>query len=523
MAFRQYFTNMGGFWSNASQHGLNSHQIALAPAPRCPTGLVDLPNEILEMICLELGDDGMGTTTRRRDLLHLGRAFKRMHRIVQLVLCRTIVARGRVPTHKPVCRVRLADLVRVAILSVLPLAAPLTPRQIRTIWNDPDLGAAIRHVALDVFGLAPFRNDRNRYLVYGSVYWNKQYIALAVRRVFDRDMAKMRVPSSIPMWCQQSPMPLFLLLAMAPNLTKLELTISRRWNPDPLIKEPPSAGIAAVPYFTLPRLKTLRLTLDEEFDPGVATRMMREMVQTCLATAPNLTSLELRVYPKLIDLPLLTNLKSLTLVNTHLSLPALSTLTTVSPALQRLCTFFYGNNPLRPAASLEADYDGGGLDLIPNRLRLLAHSPLAATLQTVVFSDYMLSDAGVAAMPRLANLTALGVRYMGYQHSHSASPEPLMTLLRDCPSLRALLITGAFRMGRTGLRQFAEAVAAGEFPALRRVTLAARDTYWDKLKRIAREPVPARFKAAGVQLEFALHEEEGTAGLVRDMEEAVRA
>lgn len=389
-----------------------------------------------------------------------------MHRIVQLVLCRTIVARGRAPTHKPVCRVRLADLVRVAILSVLPLAARLTPRQIRTIWNDPDLGAAIRPVALDVVGLAPFRNDRyrNRYLVHGSVYWNKQYIALAVLRVFDRDMARMRVPSSIPMWCQQSPMPVFLLLAMAPNLTKLELTIPRRWNPDPLIKEPPSAGIAAVPYVTLPRLKTLRLTLDEEFDPGVATHMMREMVHTCLATAPNLTSLELRGYPKLIDLPLLTNLQSLTLVNAHLSFPALSTLTTATPALQRLCTFFYGDSPLTRAASEEADYDGGDLDLVPNRLHLLAHSPLAATLQTIVFSDYMLSDAGVAAMPRLANLTALGVRYMGYQHSHSASPAPLVTLLRDCPSLRALLITGAFRMGTAGLRRFAEAVAAGEFP-----------------------------------------------------------
>ena len=124
MAFQKYFTNMGGLWRNPSQHGLNPHQIAPAVAPRRPAGLVDLPNEILEMICIELGDDGMGTTTRRRDLLHLGRAFKRMHRIVQLVLCRTIVARGRAPTQTPVCRVRLADLVRVAILSVLPLAGP---------------------------------------------------------------------------------------------------------------------------------------------------------------------------------------------------------------------------------------------------------------------------------------------------------------------------------------------------------------------------------------------------------------
>lgn len=69
MAFQRYFTNMGGFWSNPSQHGLNLPQIAPAPAPRRLTGLVDLPNEILEMICLELGDDGMGTTTRRRDLV----------------------------------------------------------------------------------------------------------------------------------------------------------------------------------------------------------------------------------------------------------------------------------------------------------------------------------------------------------------------------------------------------------------------------------------------------------------------
>ncbi len=131
-------------------------------------------------------------------------------------------------------------MVRVAILSIVPLAGPLTPQKIRTIWNDPDLGAAIRHVALDVFGLAPFQNDscRKRYLVYGSVYWNKKSIALAVRRVFDRDLARMRVPSSIPIWCQLGPMPVFLLLAMAPNLTKLVLTISRLWNPDPLIRSP---------------------------------------------------------------------------------------------------------------------------------------------------------------------------------------------------------------------------------------------------------------------------------------------
>ncbi len=69
---------------------------------------------------------------------------------------------------------------------------------------------------------------------------------------------------------------------------------------------------------------------------------------------------------------------------------------------------------------------------------------------------------------------------MFYQHSHSASPAPLMTLLRDCPSLRALLITGAFRMGTAGLRRFAEAVAAGEFPRPEEGDArCAGDTHWD--------------------------------------------
>ncbi|KAK3899737.1 hypothetical protein C8A05DRAFT_36632 [Staphylotrichum tortipilum] len=475
-------------------------------------GLVDLPTEILEMICLYLAYDDAGEPRHPHDLLRLGRTSKRIYFIVQPMLYRTIVACSPAKGSGPAPRVRLGDLIR-------------------TLWKTPEFGSIIRHVILDVLGQTPkLRSDdgpkprsdgRKRYNVYGSVFWNKEALSEAVRRFLGRNLAKMPVPSSIAIWCQRSPLPVFLLLAMAPNVSNLELTVSRNWDLNGLTRHAPSPGGAVAPRIMLPSLSSLTIRLHEIYDVRRSSDHMRVVIHLFLAAAPRLTTLELRDFPRLLDLPRLTYLQSLVLVNTHLSQHSLAKLTNTAPALKRLCTFYYGNTPLPSAATLEADYDGANEDLVTNRLNFLSHSPLAATLKTIVFSDYMLSDMVVRSMPRFANLTVLGVRYFGYDQSQYASPAPLITLLRGCTKLRGLLITGAFRMGSAGLKEFAEAVAAGEFSSLVRVKLVARDTCLKELKRIVKEPVPGLLEVAGVELAVGLHELEGTAGLVKEMEEAV--
>ncbi len=402
---------------------------------------------------------------------------------------------------------------------------PLTTKQIRSVWKNPDLGGLIRHLSLNLFGDEQKQpsNIRKRYYVYGSASWNKESLAQAVRRFLGRNMEKMPVPSSIPVWCQRSLIPVFLLLAMARNLEHLSLSVSRYWNLDGVMRTSQTPGQAIIPRVKLPNLQSLEMWLHEGYDINLSNNHMRAIVHLFLAVAPGLTTLQLRGFPRLLNLPPLSDLQHLVLVNTHLSQQSLFALTSAAPALKHLCTLFYGDHPLPAAARLEPDFDGANADLITSRLHLLSHSPLAATLRTVVFSDYMLSDIAVPSIPLFVNLnlTVLGVRYLDYDNGNCGSPVSLIVLLRGCPSLRGLLITGAFRMGSTGLRQFADAVAAGDFPSLRRVKLVARKSYWKKLAKIAKAPVPARFKAAGVEFEIGLHELEGTAGLVREMEEAV--
>ncbi len=376
----------------------------------------------------------------------------------------------------------------------------------------------IRHIDLDPFEGIGKLIDKGKQLtmddemVYGSCTWSRWHIARAMSRALGTVGLNLYIPGSMGPWCRTSAIPFLLLLAMAPKATSVKLRISDDWglNGLPLFRrdEPHK------PTLDFPNL--MHLHLDFERIHIASSVVPTASLSALLTAAPNLTTLTLREFPPLTNLPdLPAALTSLILIDTHLPDAALQKLPTTSPSLRRLCAYSYTNSLGDPDDQEH---------LSANRITHLSLTPLASSLHTLALCSTVLSDAPVAALGRFSALKVLAIRYAFV--GAAGAPDKNLYLLEDavgscCPGLRAVLVTGAFRASKAGVVRFGMAVKDGKFVGLRRVMLVCRGEFWDKLKRRVTAGVERMFEQGGVELVLKVHEFAGTAALVEELEEGL--
>ncbi len=365
----------------------------------------------------------------------------------------------------------------------------------------------------------PRYKRHRRFAIYGSSSSKdkKRHLSQAMNLYlgFSR-CSSSRIPwTSMRLWSWYSPVPFFLLLAMAPNVASVGMGFSGHWKLDPALSRRVLATSSA-PKLTFPNVNRLQLQFHypaslEENDHKLPAASFAAL----LAATSNLTSLELRDFPGLrpehLSLP--HGLTSLVLIDTHATGPAFEHIGNTFLGLKRLCAY---------------SYDGGSGDSenpksAAHGLALLSKTAIAGRLETLVLSSTVLSPGPPAVMEKFSDLKALGIRYAFKRRSEfekNLEKDLLVDLVKDCPSLRGLLVAGAFRISSLALARFATAVSKKQFPNLRQVKLVCRLEHWEKQQCVVTAPISELFRAGNVELVLGTHKYEGTAQLVEEMEKA---
>ena len=401
------------------------------------------------------------------------------------------------------------------------------------------LGPLIRHISLDPYDYLdipvqhaqPILDDEDDYdivrrynrprwhrsfAIYGSssTEEKKWHLRRAMRQFLEVGITKLSpIPSSLRKWLWSSAVPFFLLLAMAPNVTSVETGFSGCWELHDLSAR--FSGPSPAPKLTFPKVDRLQLqfypmTLEENGD-----KLPAASFAALLAATPNLKSLELREFPRLgpEDPSLPHGLTSLVLIDTHATGPAFEHIVNTCFGLKRLCAYSY----------VDGLGDPEDASLAAHRLALLSKTTIASGLQTLVLSSTVLSPGPPAVMEKFSDLKVLGIRYAFKRRSEfekNLEKHLLVDLVKDCPSLRGLLVAGAFRISSLALARFATAVSKKQFPNLRQVKLVCRLEHWEKQQCVVTAPISELFRAGNVELVLGTHKYEGTAQLVEEMEKA---
>jgi len=302
----------------------------------------------------------------------------------------------------------------------------------------------------------------------------------------------------------------FLLFAMAPNLTSAQLTIAAYWKMYYNFRW--SSNQTLVSKVTFSDLANLRLRSNEADPSQWPNASWKAVVEPLLSATPCLKSLELRGFSSLVrgSLKLPSQLTSLIFIDTNFSADALRDIVDSCKQLSKICTYSYHNGLGDP----EVEH------LARERLQVLSTTQGADKLQTLALCSTVLHPSPVIGMGRFTALKVLGIRY-AFTGSKGFDNDLLVNLVKDCPHLRGLLVAGAFRISRDGLKRFAMAASRLEFPSLRQVKLVCRSEFWDDLKRVANAPIPGLFRFGNVKLVLRVHEYEGTARLIEELEEDV--
>ncbi len=294
---------------------------------------------------------------------------------------------------------------------------------------------------------------------------------------------------------------------MAPNVTSVRMRFDSGWRLEDLL--PRLLGPSRAPKLRFPNVDQLQLHFYK--DAASADKLPEASFTGLLAATSNLKSLELRDFrglgPEHLSLP--HGLTSLVLVDTHASGPAIEHVGNTVLGLKRLCAYSYKNGLGDPEDST----------LAAHRLTLFSKTTIAGRLQTLALSSTVLSPGPLAVMEKFSALKVLGIRY-ALQDGSPFETKLLVDLVKGCPNLRGLLVAGAFRISSMALTRFATAVSKKQFPNLRQVKLVCRSEYWNDLQLIVKDPVPGLFRDGDVKLVLGLHNYEGTAQLVEEMEEA---
>ena len=371
----------------------------------------------------------------------------------------------------------------------------------------------------ETVGRNPSYRRHRRFAIYGSTSSKekKRHLSQAMNLYlgFTRTVSS-RIPSpSMRLWFWYSAVPFFLLLAMAPNVASVRMRFSGHWRLDPALHRRVLATSSA-PKLTFPNVNRLQLQFHY---PGTlednGNKLPAASFAALLAATSNLTSLELRDFPGLSPehLSLPHGLTSLVLIDTHVTGPAFEHIGNTCFGLKRLCAYSYYNEKGDPADT----------SLAARRFYLLSMRPIAGRLETLVLSSTMFSAVPPAAMGKFDTLKVLGIRYASQAHSAfemELEKDLLVDLVKDCLNLRGLLVAGASRISSVALTRFATAVSKKRFPKLRQVKFVCCQEDWEKLKCVVTAPISELFRAGNVELVLGLHNYEGTAQLVDEMEEA---
>lgn len=316
-------------------------------------------------------------------------------------------------------------------------------------------------------------------------------------------------------WSQMSPDMAFLLFAMTPNLESAELTIAATWAMYTAFQCGTHLGRPGyVSKVTFPKLTRFHLRFSEADPSQWPEGSWTAVVGPLLTAVPNVKSLELRGFSGFVrgSLTLPPQLASLVFIDNYVSNGALRDIADTCAQISRLCTYSYHNG----RGDHEVEY------LTGKRLRVLAETSIASRLQTLALCITVLDRCPVTIMGRFTVLKVLGIRYaFNGNKTKGFDSYLLVNLVKDCPNLRGLLVAGAFRISQDGLKRFATAASRLEFTKLRQVKLVCRSEFWDALQRVAKDPVPALLRFGNVKLVLRIHDYEGTARLVEELEQDV--
>jgi hypothetical protein len=322
-------------------------------------------------------------------------------------------------------------------------------------------------------------------------------------------------------WCYRSAVPVFLLLAMAPNVTVVHLDVGNKWRLDGVATRLPRGTYT--PKVTFPSLRDLRLTLAtaplDGMESGGAVRAL-------LASSPNLESLELRRFqplgPSPVNLP--PGLTSLVLYDTEITSRGMAAMIRTTPRLKRLCTYFTSEqsvayDPLRDAMAAV--------------LGSLPKLPAAQTIEVLGFWG-SLFDPSLNEV--LAGLPSLKLLAFTCGRAPQLNQGLLTKLLTDCPQLQGLVVNGGERLGRDGLLRFRDAVSNSEFPRFRKLMLVPREIRvggpvssfsaylpdkWEALQDAAKPPLARLLRDRGVELLLEREDNEDMAKPLVAMERAM--
>jgi hypothetical protein len=363
--------------------------------------------------------------------------------------------------------------------------------QIRTLWKNPYLGTLIRDVHLDLVGSIPgFRTRPPKPLIHGHNSLDRWHLSRATRHFLDKGLTKSsRLPNDMGKWCYRSAVPVFLLLAMAPNVTAVHLDISNRWRMDGVANRLPDGTYT--PKVTFPSLRRLRLTLITGALAGMESGCA---VRALLAASPNLQWLELCRFgplgPSAVNLP--PRLAYLFLYDAEVTSGDVAALVRTTPQLRVLCMVFTNERSNR-SDSLR--------DVMAAILGPLSKLPAAQTLKGLVFWGLRFDPTQI---PVLAGLPALKRLAITCGPTGQLNQGLLAGLLTRCARLENLLLNGAEGLGRAGMLNFAETVSRLQFPSFRKLVLSPREILFEETassRRTAVTPNSAYYGQAWEQLQ----------------------
>jgi hypothetical protein len=297
---------------------------------------------------------------------------------------------------------------------------------------------------------------------------------------------------------------------MAPNVKSVSTQINQWWDTNCLAERRPDGTLR--PRLTFSNLSTLHLMFQSGND--LASRHPAAAINSFLTATPNLVSLELEGFNTL---------------RGELILPSRLSSLVLNMTLVRGIGLQAADHPASEPKKIVVDtssqrYSHMDRDrLTPEFLKILSQSSICDTLVALDLSIATIRNVSVAAMGHFPALKLLGIHRKSFGSLWSYS-NFLTDLVGNCRSLRGLMITGANGIPRECLMKFAQAASELRFPDFRMVVLVTWSYGgWDRLRSVAREPVPEMLGTGNVKLVLREGSHTTTAAQFERMEKDVRS